>query len=1366
MLRRSYLVLALTALGVLLLVLIGSSTLQMQTQAEALASGPLSPTSAKEVEPAHPADVITVTVSGTVTGPGGPVSEVSIDVNAGASGLPYGVGAVTDGSGFYSVTIRTEGILNLHARPSLDTRLVEVNNQQDGITGSFKHDFTTSAGNLLSLRPADEAGQPLEMVDWQLLAFSMLTPTPPGFLPEYHLMWNDTAGRYECVVPPDVYSVWVENPPTGYLPTTTIFDLRDGDQVVDLVFSQDAFNPTVSYPPDASKITIGPPDGLGEALVTGAPGAVVPTGHVLLTNLSSVHRVDVASNPDGSFSARIYAPPGSALYILHGSLEWLTRIAEPTQAYDVYPGTLINLPHTHSAAPGAAPFAAAGAVGHIGETATIKPHVTAAWAMTGTLQPSTLSGMSTSQSEDHYAPGDWFHAEGTLRIYGHGITSTTDVEGISAAGDVTLQILGNQDGVPLVPYNAAFSTRLTASGFPIRDAYTNRESLECGFEASGLHLSGDHAIDGRFSVDCQVPHHLPPGTYRPVVGLGFSGVPTSTQWSATNGGISYGNHSMTEALLPPIVVAGAGQSVAEVRHLWRLMMDDNSEGTRGAGAREDVGRVGFLSFIATQGAPYIAPPVNSRTGTPTTYSLEPALPMVTSNVSTNNSQPSPPLIPFSLPGGSLSVVILRPDGTTEDLGSEGFAQSTMRAKTTWGGFPLNMGTVRVDHGYSLVAASDRFRVAFDQYGHHVITATGQVSDLWGNDYAGGGTYDVWVAEPLDMATGVLPGTPFDVGDVFNPALQFYPGVPARVEWVVTEYPNSDPAQAIQHTVSGRANRFGTFDGRGFAFSAPGEYRVDLVARYVGEGGVMWMGARTWGGVVMTPAAQAQLKAHGRRGINNLVHIPSPWFVFCRDLATIPGMTPHTYAPYFNGDVLWSRFESIFECSGEALQTGGSIQDRVGVWEDRMQQRAERMSPPLDLPGDLAERVVSGEIPLLSSTRSGRPPQIFPWDLDQIGYMYFYSQRPGVRVREDITEDYTFPAGYWRFETLYDDQMGVGILGDLPNDLKFQYIGAVFRDLDSGHSEYLGQGTGWIHLPEDDALGSRVMPPFAGPGNGGWTTEGGPLLSLKGEDIHLFILPTGTLPGAILQVGDTFRFAGHIMPTLDSQVAVTVTAPSGAEHHVDGQANRIGYFYDPDDDFTVTEAGLWSVDVHVWHDGQCSGGSTIPPYPSGDVLGSERGPWSGGRYWFYVVPWDSLRLDVSAPTPGVLSLDHGVTPIHITGTVPGDLGGVTVDYTIAMPGYILAQGQVTPTQGAYSVVFDPAALHEDFPNLDLVGRDDWGPGLADTFAIGLLMEGKDEGRTVYRANTVTIQGEQVFIGDAPPFLFNRVYLPLILQGDQM
>jgi len=320
---------------------------------------------------------------------------------------------------------------------------------------------------------------------------------------------------------------------------------------------------------------------------------------------------------------------------------------------------------------------------------------------------------------------------------------------------------------------------------------------------------------------------------------------------------------------------------------------------------------------------------------------------------------------------------------------------------------------------------------------------------------------------------------------------------------------------------------------------------------------------------------------------------------------------------------------------------------------------------------------------------------------------------------------------------------VGTLGDQPNDFKFQYVGTVYRDLETGHSEYGGQGGGWVFLPDDDQLGGRVMPPFAGTGNGGWTTDGGPILTLKGKDVHLFVLPTGTPPGAVLRLGDHFRFAGHMMPTLDSRVALTLTSPSGRQYLGGGQANSLGYYHNPVDDVLVNEAGLWSVDVRLWHEGQCSGGSTVPPYPSGDVLGSE-----GGRYWFYAVSSSAPRLEVAEPAAGFLSFGGEVTPILITGTVPASLDGVVLDYTIRMPGYILQHGQVTPTTQIYEIVFDPASLHEDFPNLDLVGRDEPGrAGLADTFSVDLLLRGRRGGRPVYYANTVTLQGEQVFVGQA-------------------
>jgi hypothetical protein len=605
---------------------------------------------------------------------------------------------------------------------------------------------------------------------------------------------------------------------------------------------------------------------------------------------------------------------------------------------------------------------------------------------------------------------------------------------------------------------------------------------------------------------------------------------------------------------------------------------------------------------------------------------------------------------------------------------------------------------------------------------------------------------------------VLPGTPLAVGDRFMPTLQFYPRVPADVALTFTLYPESDPAQAVVQTFTGQANRFGYFSPDPAApLLAHGEYRVDLQAIYTAHDGAMYTGAMTWGGVVMTPPGQAQLVAHGRRGLDSLPYIPNHWYVNSRDLAIPPGSVSHSLNPYYNGDVYWSRM-SDGPWGGDSLIMGASVQDPIGTVRAAIEARMPRARGEVSGPGTFEDRVAAGELPLFISTRSGRPAEIEPADIDQIAYSYRSSQRPGVRVREVVAEDGE-SGGYWRLDTLYDDQLGVGVQGDQVNDFKFQYVGTVYRDLDSGRNEYSGQGSGWVFIPDDDPTGSRVMPPFSGTGNGGWTTEGGPLLTLKGEEIDIFVLPTGVRPGAVLEVGDSFRFAGHLMPTLDGQVEAVVAAPSGASHTVSGQANRIGYFYDGADDFTVTEPGLWSVDVTVWHEGQCSGGTTVSPYPSGDVLGSD-----GGRYWFYVVPAGSPRLSISSPWPGFLPIGDGLAPIPIRGSWLTALTGAEVHYTLSMAGYILDQGQALVRGNSFEFTFDPVALHQDYPNLDLLSRGSyWGPGLSDTFMIGLLLQGQSGGQDVYAATTITIQGERVYAseGETAPTL--RIYLPLVLKG---
>ena len=1879
-----------------------------------------------------------ITVSGTVAGPGGPVRDVEVSV-----GSPQDAQvATTDATGFYRVTIRTEGDVWFFLCPPVSTRLAQTTLQLSGITASFTQDFALSNGYLLSVRLTGADGLPITEGVW-VRTVPLYHPYGDG--PQYRLDWDGTPGRYRAVLPPDVYYVIVPFPPDPYYETTQVFDLRAMDQVVDLPLRTTWVHPIPYDPPDASKITIGPMDDLGEATVTGTKGAALPLAHVFLVNLNSSHQAHAISEDDGSFTAQIYAPPGSAIMIKHGpptDWRWHDLDVGVSEGLNPFPGTIINVPHTHTGGEYELPFATAGAVElFTDDPAQTRNYVSSAWAITGTIGPVVVEGqwtrvltgtydgqvvpglylgglnwthpalgdldndsdldllvgersghlvlyrnegstaspdwqfetadyasvdtgdwaypaladvtgdgapdlfvgagngtvsiyysddtadvalatgngaapaladldndgdldllvghgggtlyhfkntgtltnpawtqqttsygniseageglqpafvdldgdadldlllglcgqlvwyqrggtpvsptwtrqasdpigygggscgtspgagdwdgdgvsdliigehwgnlrffcngistltptlsllgrgslppdlagggslppslpgrgwgrvnayltdpsswseqafsfpfelagdtapaladwdndgdldlligqahgsvfqytnVGTATSADWrpdgvlltlpwtnhphafptfadmdgdgdddlfigegswegpgaggniryyrndgtpetpnwslitdnwlgldvggwstpvfvdidadsdldlfvgdeggtltfventgtptapawatpvqpyadlhlgeysapaffdvdqdgdldllaglesgslayvrntgtaespawelvttmypgidvgnratptvadgtlfigdgdgglnvylydgpgtppatgeaYAPGDLFQIEGTMHLYGPAITATTDVEAISVQGWGGLMMLFNQDGQPMAGENYFMSTMLTPSGFPIQRPGRAGEGLETSFDVTNLRYAGGHAIEGDLNATGRLPEDVLPGTYRPTFWMDFSGVPTDTTWLAAN--VVHYTFYPHEAVLPPIRVdcglrnadCGMENPKSEIRNpklIWRLLADDFVQGTRGTGAREDREVFNLASQIVTQGAPYYTPPVDVRSGQPITYRLEPFLPMISF---TDRRMPTSPLIPLELPGGQLCVTMLEPDGASSDLGCEAFAQSFNRTKTTRGGQDLNGGTVQMDDVYSLKAASDRFRVTFDQYGHHVITMTGTVSDLWGNTYAGGGTYDLWIAHPLDIDPGVLPGTPFQVGDAFNPAMQFYPRVPADVTLTITLYPGSDPAQAITHTITGHANDYGYFSAPDHAsrFTHHGEYRVDLTATYTDPNGTLYMGAMTWGGVVMTPENEADLIARGRCGLDSLTYIPNNhWFVASRDLTIPSGAISHTFNPYFNGDILWTRM-SDGAYGGDSLVLGASVQDTVGVIEAAVRARAERQEVPLSSPGSLSERFDAGEIPLFISTRSGRPVQMAPDDADQIAYSYRSSQRPGVRVRELVAEDGQ-TGGYWRLDTLYDDQLGVGVQGDQPNDFKFQYVGAVYRDLDSGHNEYLGQGTGWIFIPDDDPTGSRVMPPFAGPGNGGWTTVGGPILTLKGEDIHIFILPTGVRPGAVLQVGDTFHFAGHIMPTLDSQVAVTVTAPSGTPHLVGGQANRVGYFYDPDDDFVVDETGLWSVDVRVWHDGQCSGGATIPPYPSGDVLGSDY-----GRYWFYVVPGDAPRLDVSSPSPGFLSFDREVTPIIISGEVPAGLSGATVDYTISMPGYILDHGQVMPVGSTYTIVFDPVTLQNDFPNLDLVGRDDFGPGLADTFAIGLLLQGQSGGSTVYRANTITLQGEEVFVTAPTPSPEERhVFLPLVLKA---
>ncbi len=251
---------------------------------------------------------------------------------------------------------------------------------------------------------------------------------------------------------------------------------------------------------------------------------------------------------------------------------------------------------------------------------------------------------------------------------------------------------------------------------------------------------------------------------------------------------------------------------------------------------------------------------------------------------------------------------------------------------------------------------------------------------------------------------------------------------------------------------------------------------------------------------------------------------------------------------------------------------------------------------------------------------------------------------------------------------------------------------------------------------------------------------------------MLFLPKGVRPGDVLEVGDVVSFSGHVGPPLDSRVAVTVTAPSGAVRAAVWRANKIGWVYDPDFDFPAEEPGRWTVDVSVRHDRPYTGNGVKPlSHNTGTVLGTS------GQYAFYVVEPGSPELYIAAPEPGYITWpQYEIKAIPIQGRV---LPGTTaVHYTIHDKGVVMGQGTVTPTAtGAFSFSYDAEALNQDFPMLSLTAREGRWEGLADEVAINLLALGAGEPR----AAALTLIGEEVFLRSGE-WEGDLVYLPLLLR----
>jgi hypothetical protein len=625
-------------------------------------------------------------------------------------------------------------------------------------------------------------------------------------------------------------------------------------------------------PPRAALITVSDPDADRKTEIHGSAGSAPARSTVIAVNLDTGHYTSAQAGADGAFVLpRFFAPAGTSVLLK------VDPQGKPISASSftvvAYAGTIVRVPEP--AAPAERlPFH--GAAFTSGTLPTV-------WRFEGSLL---------------HQPGELFRVEGSVFI---------DSPSVAAAGTIRarpqllLERITGPDGSPVQAQATFSSTYLTPTGLPI-ERLPWRSPGGLPGETVTLQKSpgrAEGALAAEFRLSSGEGAALHHGYYRAYLHVQFEGAELQDAQASEQvpdlKAIDRASRKPMkqvgwQTIYGPIVKIG---TPVKPRLPWMLLANHLAEGTRGTRAIEDLHSFNFAPRVVTQ-SDYFVVPRTDAAGAPIRYSIEPFLPTVSLG---DRDLPSPPLIPFRLPSGELRASVTDPAGNVVSVGPAPFVQSRSN-NPTWNGVALESGGGFPHDPYQLTTMNPAFEVVFARDGVHIVRLDGWVEDIWGNRWEGSGTYQVVVARPLALDSSVLPGTPFESGDVFDPSMQIIPPVPASVEVRVRLLPDSDPARAVESVVRGRANRFGRFRSDPISLAGRGEYRADLIATYRDGDGVLWAGSRTWGGVVAP--REAALIAHGRRGIDD---VPPPRPIWFR--RTTPTGSSHIQVPFLSGDVMWA-----------------------------------------------------------------------------------------------------------------------------------------------------------------------------------------------------------------------------------------------------------------------------------------------------------------------------------------------------------------------------------------------------------------------------------------------------------------------------
>lgn len=437
------------------------------------------------------------------------------------------------------------------------------------------------------------------------------------------------------------------------------------------------------------------------------------------------------------------------------------------------------------------------------------------------------------------------------------------IDDLQMLGELYLMPIVDEVGRPIPMNEGSWALRKTRSLLPV---FENHALIPIGeSEAINTFRLGE-TLRFRLRFDQTLPADLADGIYIPVFrGLSQIGNSETFTWLDNIVFGVDGELTTTDEFIPLSTTITIGE-LQQSRLLWSLFQDEVSDGSQGTLSLEDGIYAGLSNKVRFNSPTLILPP--------NTYPIEPYLLDLPTE--------------FIVSDGEIQATITTPNGETLSLPAADLQQIL---------FDID----GANQARLTILEPDYAAFPFDQYGTYSIELSGFVADSSGNRYTGGGTYEILIAELLDLTPAILPGTPFEVGDSFYFGAMVQPAFPAEMMTSIQIFPLHDD-YTLERSYDEQANQWGIFNTPFTELDETAEYVVDYEARYTDSDGRLWAANLRAAGMIADP--ETELVINGQQGVDGYNRDLRSWFNTAVYPADEPRASQRPYFPFYSGDIAW------------------------------------------------------------------------------------------------------------------------------------------------------------------------------------------------------------------------------------------------------------------------------------------------------------------------------------------------------------------------------------------------------------------------------------------------------------------------------